>query len=839
MSDESRAIFRAVFGDVDGSHGLVIATPGPSGDILSELASRFTDRLLPADVPWEPYTCGFPLEQYYIVTRTFPVQASRAGMVQTHALFVPLKHCDNETLLEQLFSVLPKKPDPIPITASSITPISVGTLIPHQKVPPMPLGYPGVVRALMQGQTPVWLGQENFDSLVTFLWHQLWPDARRGLRFRVSADANDLAEWPATVVCTPFSLRVRWDARHFVDQTIINLPNPTPSEAYLIGLKEGKSLANARERLEISLPSITMLSRLEQYVAMVERDTADSIRMAVRLLGVLAPPQDQAVREKKTLLELLEQKTAVGTENDVLGLRNLEIAPFPTAALILHRTLVFWLRGRVEEGTGGVEVASEVFLAKNIWDQQAKRAIQDVFEPWDRQRAALLWHWWEMKPQLVESTMVLIPNEGVPEVESDLIVTAPVNVGSEVREKVLTLTRNHGWYQLHATILAATSDLTPLEKFRSQIEADPEAINTRGLDVIASRTLNEDVLTAALEIRDPRLIRLAAIATIREPQLMSGLDASSAGWRAIWLHRVHAGGELFESIARPTLIAHKVLDTFLDGMFIEPELIELITLHPAAGLIAYDRCTELCKTLPAALLKHALTAIAKSWLTQFFTDLSFDPPTLEPGLQQAVIQEWRISPGKTPPDAIPRLWKRFCELTESDFLAWLEISPMPVPVLAAANIGKLISQQGWSNVAKKLLNLTLADRRDLIPMLEECSNLLNFWGRAKLALLIPKVVPKEEDWWRKLLEIIAELYPNGIEDQNIWEDAAGDRSRVRGESGREQWTHALYLLRRGGAGEFITVEGLLHEMRNDFQNNPDLKLLEDVYLRYFSGDNKT
>lgn len=38
------------------------------------------------------------------------------------------------------------------------------------------------------------------------------------------------------------------------------------------------------------------------------------------------------------------------------------------------------------------------------------------------------------------------------------------------------------------------------------------------------------------------------------------------------------------------------------------------------------------------------------------------------------------------------------------------------------------------------------------------------------------------------------------------------------------------LLRNGGAGGTMTVEGLLHQMRRDFFANSNLELIERIYL---------
>lgn len=73
----------------------------------------------------------------------------------------------------------------------------------------------------------------------------------------------------------------------------------------------------------------------------------------------------------------------------------------------------------------------------------------------------------------------------------------------------------------------------------------------------------------------------------------------------------------------------------------------------------------------------------------------------------------------------------------------------------------------------------------------------------------------------KLEDIIAELYPSGPIDQDIWQRAGGDISRLRlNGTGRAQWFSALRTLKQGGGGENISIDSLIFEVKGDFPNHP-------------------
>jgi hypothetical protein len=76
---------------------------------------------------------------------------------------------------------------------------------------------------------------------------------------------------------------------------------------------------------------------------------------------------------------------------------------------------------------------------------------------------------------------------------------------------------------------------------------------------------------------------------------------------------------------------------------------------------------------------------------------------------------------------------------------------------------------------------------------------------------------------RQLEEVLADLYPFGPQDQEIWIRAGGDLSRLRlSGSGRANWFAALRTLRQGGGGIDISQTSLIEVALSDFPHHPDL-----------------
>lgn len=79
---------------------------------------------------------------------------------------------------------------------------------------------------------------------------------------------------------------------------------------------------------------------------------------------------------------------------------------------------------------------------------------------------------------------------------------------------------------------------------------------------------------------------------------------------------------------------------------------------------------------------------------------------------------------------------------------------------------------------------------------------------------------------RSLEQTLADLFPAGPAEQDIWLRAGGDLSRLKlNGTGRSQWFSALRTLGQGGGGAGISRESLIDAALDEFPNHRDLKVL--------------
>ncbi|WP_318875052.1 effector-associated domain EAD1-containing protein (plasmid) [Sinorhizobium meliloti] len=73
---------------------------------------------------------------------------------------------------------------------------------------------------------------------------------------------------------------------------------------------------------------------------------------------------------------------------------------------------------------------------------------------------------------------------------------------------------------------------------------------------------------------------------------------------------------------------------------------------------------------------------------------------------------------------------------------------------------------------------------------------------------------------------MADLYPAGPTDQDIWLRAGGDLSRLKlGGTGRAAWFAALRTLSQGGGGSNISKRSLIEAALVEFPNHKRLSEL--------------
>jgi hypothetical protein len=814
---------QAIFGERRGGHALREAT----GD--RQLAAEFASRLdlpdtAPSGVVWSPFTSGFPHADRYVLARTFlDPQATRGGMVLSHALIISLEDIIHCTDLRPLFARLitearqPQALATFDVDLQGEAPPSISELV-------------GVAEALTtKGTGPiVRLGLNGFEELVIAIWARVWPAIRRTFSFRLSFGPSDAVENPApTMICTPAVLATRWQGHRIIDPA--QRQPATLSAALLVGRDEGASLLQFGDLIGAEIVSFSDLSLLEQAYrfAELEPDTFVHTATAIRLIERLSPDPTKGAAAKGSLLERLQLHLESADANAILTLRNLELRGFPAHSGVWERVqrCVEMSTFPAAEDSPLLILISDAVVGRSAiapWREAVAHGLRAAAGRAGGGFALGFWRWAEISPSLLSALAKSVDLNR--ELEALLADAAPSIISAESAQAVLRLASERRLPDLHA--VAASALYSVAEAARAQIKMEGTDRRARGLTLALRNATPEELVASATEISDPQLLDLAAAAVARRPGLLATADMGMAAGQALWAAGLAKNPSAWSGPNDPAAVASQVLTNMLDGGPLDQGLVEALAQTPLADLGCFARRAELWGKLNAEPQRLFLEATANGWINKACTgDVPFAP---DHQLEEAILHSRKLSEALDTRAtggvaAGLRLIAALPSFREERFLTWLQsvVARVPgVPVGEAEALGRLVLDRRWRRVVDELVHHLRRKREDLRPALRVCISMLGLFTSWMLGL--SSLTPTEK--WESFEGLASDLYPTGPDHDELWERAGGsDADLPRNGNGRSRWHETLSKMQRGGGR--VRADQLLRKMQKDYPMNDQLRFL--------------
>lgn len=822
---------QAIYGEVKGGHGLR-ATSGDRG-LSAELTSRLDlPDTAPPGAEWSPYVSGFPHGDWYVVARTFrDPQAPRAGMVLCHALLAPLDDViatrDLRPLLHGLIET--------PAQPAQLTSLTVG---PSGDSPPTSPDLAAAAAALVgRGQGPVVrVGHADFDALVAAIWWRLWPSIRRTFSFRLSFGPADVVETPTpSLVCTPVSLAARWREHRIVDRFSNSVPSLAAKTLGGDASGDPGPLLTFAEDIGAELTTFSELALLDQAyrLARLEPDTLGNTAASIRLIERLSPDPRRGEAGKGDILNRLVIQLETASAADVLTLRNLSLSGFQHSERV-WAGLEQWLAHSSFSSADDVAILGVLNDALRDGRSSAewrKAVLEGVAAAAHRRTKAFfsaLWRWASSDSGL---TKPLWEHVGASKsVEDGLVAAAPSAFGAAEAGPVLSFAAAGRLYRLHGAAVAAA--YPPLDAARLQSAVEP-AQSFEGVRLSLRRAKPGELVAAAVEVADARIVPLAAEAVATKPELLSKADSTNPIVRAIWSGALELNEEAWRAFADPRAAFDNLLEDLLDGRSSPADLIGRLAATPLGDVSGFPRREELWARLAGAPRDRLLRATSAAWLAQARAGRPVSP--VEPALRDQIINDPDLDPLMNEIAGGPvaqgvQVVTALSTFEEARFRRWIETATQrtrPLPFTDAEAIGRLVEERRWYGVVDDLLRMLRSGRDDVRPALRACVSLVGFLDRWLLGLT--QVTSTEK--WDSLLELAADLYPNGPDQEGLWERSGGRDADLWGGNGRSRWREALGQVRRGKGPR---VEKLLREMQWDYGTNAGLRFLSED--REFGGN---
>lgn len=711
-------VHQAIFGEKNRGHSVIISTLDDTA-LIRDLQDYHTDR--PPNYPsvgWQHILRGFVLHNYYIMLKIVPDQeASRPGMVLTHALIVDLNDIVSYPYFLELYNNLPVKPK----REQSLTPIIVSDDNTFLEANP-PRGYSKLVSIIVNERDIkypiVWLGEDGFFDAIHHLWKNIaWSQARKQITFSTSYSPRDVPS-NVLVVTTPASQIDAWQG-HLIVREHEYIVATTPIEHILLGDSAGTSVREIQEKLEcedLDLRNIRLLQLCDRYWSAIDSDAEiDRLIQLARIVSKLSPEFNKGTDTKRKIISQLCTATLSANVDQVLALRNLDTQAFNTECL--YKSIIDWVRVRFaqERDQKSSEfvrlVVGQSPQNAGFWSNAVADGIKDILSPkWNSDTGIMIWSVWQEDISLVKALENLIGNDA--SVERVLRETCPKNLTSDLGNAVAEFVSRMGWFMAHAVVISRF--LSPEEALKRHVALDIEENHTGGLRELLQQFRNLYSDSTAIEVfanySNYRTDNILGELCANQPELILHFDPSTSLGGRIWVATLRNASHLLELVFMPDNLVFNLFDAWLESDHVDVKLLKYFANSPYGNLLHYPRRTEMWERLDNDIKRMFLEKTAERWLELLWQN-NLEDFALESPLQKAILDSQKFLTHKLASTDIRvcrfalDFFRKFSgDVGEKKFVEWFLKKQLysNIPVEAAQDIGDYILQRNWSDAATEI-----------------------------------------------------------------------------------------------------------------------------------------
>lgn len=804
-SDEKNELFRRVSGHTD-------LADRPEGGVLSSSVVR-----------------GLFAEDHFLLIKTFPDKSPslRSGRVFSHALFIPKADLHRVNNLSNLF----KYHLPSIQKEAKMHSLEYGSQEAKTITGAVDGRESAATNALLEGQPFVWLGEDGYWSWVARIWSKLPAKEKRILKIGAAFGPSSVREEYLSLLYIPEEAKSLWERHSF---SVLGKDESqrlrTSAANWLVGdAKKATPFQTLLDDFAPKIDSIEALDRLEHYGAVYHHLDQDpeinQLLVLANFISKVSLNEGVGIKGKNRLTTAIIQALPNAPINMIIALIYQSWKGFPSAIIPVSDALCDWLSNHFLKGKQAKECGVVLAKAldgepKNWWVSTVlgytnKRLIKR--QPSDAQ---IFWQWMNKEPTLIAQHTSWLPDD----VENELTEKIP-QLEKTVAESVLHMAEQRDWLMLHAKVAA---QLYSAEKaIEAQLLIDTDENHSRALETLSGSIKSSSFVSAAAGHTDTRLHSIAGKLIAENSKLMKGADITSEGWQKCWKAAIEQGSEVWQGIPKPQQVLFEILDHMLAGNSFNRTLLSAISIGKYNSLKDYPQREFIWSAIPEIVRFEFVAATLVELIVKYSTS-KFNYNDLESELkkeaQSQKVQQYIISSKAIPLieklrlfDVLPSLGEYHAQqlVRDNNFLP-----------TEAEGFGLIVSKNRWKAVVEELYS-NRSHRKDLLPALLQCSDLLGFWQRFALSPsgLKPDAVSSDE-WWNEFFNTAIQLFPGGPDQDGLWISAGGDQSQLLTTgSGRDSWNRAVQILRNNGKP---TIRNLLYKMRDIYSENEKLKKLQET-----------
>lgn len=823
---------QAIFGE-GRDHGHSLLGSSYANDLFANQISGFTDLVdRPANgVLSEPIIRGFVIKEHFLLVKSFPDPTGRLGRVFSHALIISqndytkvkditdllrfhLKEIDKDSKID----VIRYADSPPDRTFSTSNRIRIAT--------------DAVVNHADYDNTIVWAGEFDYWNWIGAIWPQLPPQVKLNTRIGNAFNARNVNKATLNLLVIPLELKSNWLRENC---KVVDDQLPPSGEQklqnYLLGLiQDNPELTSIIVDLEPTIAELDDLRILDKYAATyVNIDTKSSFKELLMLADLVSrynPNPKSARKGKLKILTALGKHIPNISANEFLLLQHQTWIGYDAAEAkdTVGVSVRQWLDTNLFPDTPEIEKSRIAITAlktpeKKWWHNQLTDYITYSLSSWKSKYSPVIWNWFESDPNSVRDIVKLLPNNA----EKDLVNTLP-DIDKILGETIITVAIEKKWF--HLLGMTAIVQYQSKKAFGLILASGGKYLDLEILRKMSNKIRDEVFVLDASEINDPRLTDIAADHIAGKKTLKNKIDISKSGWQQIWLQSIRKGSNAWDGIEDPSSVLFKIMDHLLAGLGFNSTLINEIGKGPYGSLKNYENRRSVWTILPEDQQPPFLTSTLIDILKDFDagkTQLNtLEKPLLDFLNSRAMIETIVVSSDLAITAKLAVL-SQSKKITEDDAK---KLVSSPFTHQDAEKFGAMILSNSWKDIAGNLFGIR-DKRSDLAPALKECSGLLGFGERLILAAsgYGSKLVSQTE-FWGVLLSKGTDLYPDGPNQNGLWERSGGRRSDLHSNgSGKQIWNNAIGHIKSGGSPR---PEDLLNKMIEDFSYDDSLKQLRKI-----------
>ncbi len=813
---------------------------------LKSFLTAFTDR--PSSIPPgfrpEPYLAGSAFLNYYIFTKTFPDStASRLGMVYTHALIVDINDIQYVDDLESFFLSFV---DGVPLERPRLTHFEFTN-------PPIKLLgggniYPRYVQStvarLVAGSTPIaFCGTlESFGFTLKSIWAGLPLPFRKCFRYTVGFSSNDLRDTAPMVIYFQSGLESKLTGVDLVtDQDHAEIEIHSQVELFLLGAKRDSQFSTFITDLNVDLSDFTTFNSSAKaygfFTEIGQQADPNKLRSLIRFIAKLSPRKEDGASIKSKIIQLLSEDISEGKDGNIKALRNIGLEEFvdgsESLALAIGQYLQRSFGGELNFDDYVVSELIELLASgsnTDWWNKALSDSLKGIVSTTSKKTIHNIWKLLDIPgPKILE----WIPIASV--YEKSMIEYFPGSFKESSAKELLPALQKRKWFLLNAYVLTVYLKTSDALLQQLHIEEHLSYRDSVGSLFLMGKLSDRELLSLTLSSENEKLVNCFARRIEQAEILLSEMDISKNIWALIWAESLRLTKKLSHGVTNLQEVVRKIYHLTCQGVNVPEIIVELFAKSELADLSGYVDRDVFWQKVPAHYQGDFLEATANGFISRLIKEKE-ELAKPEKPLEQRLVSDAFIgsflNKYRDDMDAVVTVYENLPGLKDRFLADYIRNYRSSISDFLSSRLGSLLYTNQFRQSAERIFEKA-KDNASFKIALNKCKDLVYVGLIDKFLYrhLFSETIT-DEVAYAALRELALLLYPQGPEQNDLWERAGGKNSKLNNHQTREEsWYHALHLLQYGGGGRDISVKSLLKEMHSDFQQNKGVSHLLDYFKK--------